>query len=101
MRLLKSQVDQVDSPPSAGLTTNQYESRLIAVNSHMRDMRSSHIPTGCGICGMSFNSDKFDEFKKLNQGQCVLQPVQYISENPPPQKTVNRVVHPSGKDVFR
>lgn len=33
MRLLKSQVDQVHSPPSAGLTTNQYESRLIAVNS--------------------------------------------------------------------
>lgn len=33
MSLLKSQVDQVDSPPSAGLTSNQYESRLIAVKS--------------------------------------------------------------------
>lgn len=39
MRLLKSQVDQVDSPPSAGLTTNQCESRLIVVNSQIRDMR--------------------------------------------------------------
>lgn len=52
MTLLKSQVDEVDSPPSAGLTTNQYESRLIAVNSQMRDMTGSRVPTGHGICGI-------------------------------------------------
>lgn len=36
----KSQVDQVDSPPSAGLTTNQYECKLIAVNSYICGMKS-------------------------------------------------------------
>lgn len=41
MRLLKSQVDQVDSPPSAGLTTNQHESRLIAVNSEAGEAAES------------------------------------------------------------
>lgn len=44
MRLFKSQVDQVDSPPSAGLTTNQYKSRLIAVNSQIGRRRSSRVP---------------------------------------------------------
>ena len=60
MRLLKSQVDQVDSPPSAGLSTNQYESRLIAMNSHSRHMRGSRVPTGRGIFDGLFN---FEEFK--------------------------------------
>lgn len=58
MRLLKSQVDQVDSPPSAGLTTNQYESRLM--HSHSRHMRGSRVPTGRGIFDDLFH---FEEFK--------------------------------------
>lgn len=73
MRLLKSQVDQVDSPPSAGLTTNQYESRLIAANSQISDMRSSRVPSGHGICGTSLNFWWIWQILHGGQGHCVLQ----------------------------
>lgn len=48
LRLLKSQEDQVDSPPSAGLTVNQYESRLIAVNLQIEPHERQQGPNRSG-----------------------------------------------------
>lgn len=100
MRLLKSQVDRVDSPPSAGLTTNQYESRLKDANvkKNQRDARSSGVPTCRGICGTSLNFDEFVKFPHERQGQCVLIR-SIISEKPDEAET--RLFTPEEQIVFR